>query len=220
MRSVGLLVASTIALLGAPARGSTFDVSEFDARMALISEARELEVRCAGLAINEAKRHRSLSLKQAKTLFDAVSERLGSDLGSDIHGMIQASRGALHWSDSTIAAATLAKERAPLLRQCAPILRAARTGVVDKVLSAPSPAPLKLPDLEMCRGYAVEAKASGQPGLAELGKRFEEAAKSAPMASDGSRPVAEAPKLGSDKLEAYLSWACLPTLSAKAPPRP
>jgi hypothetical protein len=229
MRYIGLSAALVIAAFSGPARASSFEVSEFDARMALISDARDLEIKCAGLAVVQAKRRQSLSMAQAGMLFEEVAQRLGSDLGSEVHGMIQAGRAGLHWSDATIPAASLAKERATLLHQCDPILRAARAGTLEKVLEPPSPAPLRLPDLETCLTYAATArKRLDDPRLRQLAERFEQAAQSrsvgpgeaARQPRDDQKLPAEYTKLSSQKLEAYLGWACLPALAAKARPNP
>jgi len=224
-----LSAALILAALGGSARASPLDVSEFDARMALISDARDLEVKCAGLAVAPAKRHQSLTEVQALSLFEAVAQRLGSDLGSDAHGMIQTGRAGMHWSDATIPAATLAKERTILLGQCEPILKAARAGTLEKVLSPPSPAPLQLPDLETCLTYAAAArKMPHEPSLSLLADQFEKAAESTlarpseveRQRRDEASAAAKAITLSTQKLEAYLGWACLPALAAKATPNP
>jgi hypothetical protein len=173
-----------------------------------------------------AKRNEGISEAQAVGLLGAVSERLASDIGSEVHAFIHVSSAGLYWSNGLISQDVLEKEQAETHLQCQSILDAAGAGKPEAALTPHSPAPLKLPDVETCLAYADLARQKPYELHRLLADESYEQVRSRWLSNVDTmersrrettlvdRVRTMQPSLSQQQLEAYLGWACLPAVAA------
>lgn len=133
------------------------------ARVVLISDARRLELDCAGLALSgfdEAGLNQPLSREQAKQLGDAVTARLATELGGkEAAASFLDNKAAflIPYGDDELQK-EVTEKRKSLEPECQAIYSAAKSGQLDGVLQAASPQPLALPDIDTCLAYDLIAQ--------------------------------------------------------------
>ena len=223
-------------LLGAvPAEASDFGklANPVYGRLALVSEKRDHERSCAGLALHEAAKGRAPGKVAAEALAAAVSDRLGSDIGDRALAEELVTFAAGWWESGTQDAKTLADARRLLLANCAAIFRAAASGRLEDALSPRSEKPLNIPDIETCLAYAAVAKTLGGEHRGFDLESYEEvremwlgepgADRAARERSLASKLAGLDPKPSPDRTETMLAMGCMPAiadLAKRNPPPP
>lgn len=202
-------------------------------RLALISDKRQHERSCAGLALHEAAHGRAPGKAAAEALAAVVSDRLGSDIGDRALAEELVSLAAGWWESGTQDPKTLAGARRTLMTNCAGMFRAAASGRLDNELSPGSETPLGLPDMETCLAYAAVAKTLGSEHRGLDLESYEElremwlgepgAHRAARERSLASKLAGLDPKPSPDRIEAMLAMGCMPAIAELAkrnPPPP
>lgn len=220
-----ILIAALLLGGATPAAASDFSklAKPAYARLALISEHRDHERSCAGLAMHEASQGRTPGVKGAQALAAAVVDRLASDLGDRAVAEELVGYALGYWSSDMRDPKDVAAARELLLANCAAIFKAAVAGEPSSALTPPSEKPLELPGVETCLAYAELARAlpedKGMFDLETYGEVREMwlnepgADRVARERSLAARTQQMTPKPSPQRLEVNLAMACLPAIS-------